>query len=108
MPLKPVLGVRGAVAGHRLGALEGGGGLPPPLQCVPARGSTSGHMNSHRAREVAAAARSRVLEGRTGRREEGVRHGILSPPPPISITPSPADLLVCRRGHEYDICCRGM
>ena len=28
MPLKPALGVRGTVAEHRLGALEGGGGLP--------------------------------------------------------------------------------
>ena len=32
MPLKLALGVRGTVTGHRLGALEGGGGgnLPPP------------------------------------------------------------------------------
>ena len=31
MPLRLALGVRGTVAGHRLGALEGGGGVPPPL-----------------------------------------------------------------------------
>ena len=30
MPLRLALGVRGTVAGHRLGALEGGGGVPPP------------------------------------------------------------------------------
>ena len=37
MPLSLALGVRGTVAGHRLGALEGGGGgyLPPPFQCRP-------------------------------------------------------------------------
>ena len=36
MPLKPPLGVRGTVAGHRLGALErGGGGVPPPLPMHP-------------------------------------------------------------------------
>ena len=49
MPLRLALGVRGTVAGHRLGALEGrglaqglgggGGGVPPPLQfqCILAR-----------------------------------------------------------------------
>ena len=38
MPLKLALGVRGAVAGHRLNALEGGGvgGSLPPFQCIPA------------------------------------------------------------------------
>ena len=34
MPLRLALGVRGTVAGHRLGALEGGGGLAP-FQCIP-------------------------------------------------------------------------
>ena len=29
MPVRLALGVRGTVAGHRLGALEGGGGTPP-------------------------------------------------------------------------------
>ena len=29
MPWRPALGVRGTVAGHRLGALEGGGRVPP-------------------------------------------------------------------------------
>ena len=37
MPLKQALAVRGTVAGHRLGALEGGRVLPPPpFQCIPA------------------------------------------------------------------------
>ena len=31
MPLKLALGIRGTVAGHRLGALGGEGGLPPPV-----------------------------------------------------------------------------
>ena len=35
MPLRLGLGVRGTVAGHRLGALEGGGGYLPPSQCIP-------------------------------------------------------------------------
>ena len=30
MPSRPALGVRGTVAGHRLGALKGGGGYLPP------------------------------------------------------------------------------
>ena len=33
MPLKLALAVRGTVAGHRVGALESGGG--PPFQCIP-------------------------------------------------------------------------
>ena len=36
MPLKLALAVRGTFAGHRLGALEGGGGCLPPFQCIPA------------------------------------------------------------------------
>ena len=39
MPLKLALGVRGTVAGHRLGALEGEGGEyppSPPFRCIPA------------------------------------------------------------------------
>ena len=36
MPLRLALGVRGTVAGHRLGALEGGGYLPPfPMHPCP-------------------------------------------------------------------------
>ena len=38
MPLKPALGVRGTVAGHRLGALEGG--HLHPFQCIPDHHST--------------------------------------------------------------------
>ena len=38
MPLKLALGVRGTVAGHRLGALEGGGYLAA-FQCIPDRGT---------------------------------------------------------------------
>ena len=33
--LRPVLGVRGTVAGHRLGGLEGGGGPPSPSNASP-------------------------------------------------------------------------
>ena len=37
-PLKLALAVRGTVAGHRLGALEdGGGGVPPPAPLTPPR-----------------------------------------------------------------------
>ena len=36
MPLRPALGIRGTVAGRRLGALEGGGGYFPPFQCISA------------------------------------------------------------------------
>ena len=35
MPLSLALGVRGTVAGHRLGAPEGGGGVPPPVPMHP-------------------------------------------------------------------------
>ena len=42
MPLRLALGVRGTVAGHRLGALEGGGGYPPPLPMHPCRGVGGG------------------------------------------------------------------
>ena len=36
MPPRLALGVRGTVAGRRLGALEGGGGgSSPPFQCIP-------------------------------------------------------------------------
>ena len=42
MLLKPALGVRETVAGHRLGALEGGGGTSPPFQCIPGRGTGRG------------------------------------------------------------------
>ena len=35
MPLRPALGVRGTVAGRRLGAVEGRGGTPPPFQYIP-------------------------------------------------------------------------
>ena len=38
MPLRLALGVRGTVAGHRLGALEGEGGNLPPFQCMPGEG----------------------------------------------------------------------
>ena len=35
MPLKLALAVRETVAGSRLDALEGGGGVPLPLPCLP-------------------------------------------------------------------------
>ena len=37
VPLTLALGVRETVAGHRLGALEGGGGASP-FQCIPGGG----------------------------------------------------------------------
>ena len=41
MPLRLALAVRETVAGHRLGALEGGGGVPRPLSMHPSRGGAS-------------------------------------------------------------------
>ena len=38
MPLKVAFGVRGQVAGHMLGALEGGGGYSPPSNASLPRG----------------------------------------------------------------------
>ena len=38
MPLKGAFAVRGTVAGHRLSALEGGGGGSPHFQCIPGVG----------------------------------------------------------------------
>ena len=38
MPLRLALGVGGTVAGHRLGALEMGGGSLPPFQSIPGGG----------------------------------------------------------------------
>ena len=35
MPLKLAFSARGTVAGHRLGALRGGGGYLLPFQCIP-------------------------------------------------------------------------
>ena len=59
MPLKPALAVRGTVAGHRLGALEGGD--LPPFQCIlapyppppPHLVSTVSGTNTARQRPVA-------------------------------------------------------
>ena len=45
MPLKPALGVRGTVARHRLGALEGGGGASPPSNASLAQGA-GGHTGA--------------------------------------------------------------
>ena len=46
MPLKLAVGIRETVAGHRLGALEGGV-TPPPFQCIYGGGGAN-----YRAREV--------------------------------------------------------
>ena len=43
MPLKLALAVRETVAGHSLGALEGGGS-PPFFQCMPAPGAANGGL----------------------------------------------------------------
>ena len=42
MPLKLALGVRGTAAGHRLGAVEGGGDYLSPFQCIPGGGEAEG------------------------------------------------------------------
>ena len=46
MPLRLALGVRGTVAGKRLGALDGGGLPPPPFQCIPAHPPLPGVSNT--------------------------------------------------------------
>ena len=38
MPLRLALGVKGTVAGHRLGGGLSGGGYLPPFQCIPLGG----------------------------------------------------------------------
>ena len=48
MPVRLALAVRGTVAGHRLGALEGGGGTPPPLPMHPGA-CLQGPLCTHRA-----------------------------------------------------------
>ena len=70
MPLRLALGVRGTVAGHRPGALEGGGYLPPS-QCTPARPTLTGSMpicpwggmNTHRPRHRVAVCLSLTAGG---------------------------------------------
>ena len=50
MPSSLALGVRGTVAGHRLGALEGGGGVPPPpsnASLPHPHAHTGGHLLTH-------------------------------------------------------------
>ena len=51
MPSNLALAVRGTVAGHRLGALEGGGGTPPPFQYIPAPGTSLANGQGLRAGE---------------------------------------------------------
>ena len=46
MPLKLALAVRGAVAGHRLGALEGRGGASPRFLCIPPGGGGVSQRNT--------------------------------------------------------------
>ena len=50
MPLKLALGVRGTVAGHRLGALERG--CLPPFQCIRGRGDVLEQLTAQAARST--------------------------------------------------------
>ena len=47
MPLRLALGVRGTAAGHRLGALKGGGGAVPPLLPMHPMGRGLGRRGGH-------------------------------------------------------------
>ena len=71
-PLKPALAGGGKVAGHRLGALEvgGGGGYLPPFQCIT------------REREGVGGRRRRRREGGGGREEEGKEAALRTLPAP--------------------------
>ena len=61
MPLKLALAVRGTAAGHRLGALEGGGGYPPA--CAVWDAPSKPH-NLPRSRSVLAQKTSLKLPGK--------------------------------------------
>ena len=47
MPLRLALGVRGTVAGHRLGALNGGRGASPPPSNAPPMATAGSHPLEH-------------------------------------------------------------
>ena len=68
MPLRLALGVRGTVAGHRLGALEGGGGTSPfPIH-------PRGGLAPRRAHATTACHRTRHL-----RRRDAMNHAVARP-----------------------------
>ena len=102
MPLKPALGVRETVAGHRLGAPEGGGGgYLPPFQCIPDWGmQTHGPTLMPPPRVT-----SRPVHGAPGGlKSPPRRHSTASGPPPVcrwcwSVFLSP-ERSVSRRGTE--------
>ena len=80
MPLRLALGVRETVGGHRLGALEGGGYLPP-FQCITGGGGRGG---------CRAAVRVRVAEG-----GGGARPGLLGPGVPYAAGPGGCPITEC-------------
>ena len=47
MPLSLAVAVRETVAGHRLGALEEGGGGLPPFQCIPPPPAAEARSTAH-------------------------------------------------------------
>ena len=85
MPLKLALGVRGIVAGHRLGGLEGGGGGGTGLR---ERGNDtskstgrSGRQNAATQRNMRREERVTVRGGVKKQRPDGMSHGGYLPPP---------------------------
>ena len=73
LPLKLALAVRGTVAGHRLGALEGG--YPPPFKCIPGGGGGANQND----RLVALMAMSGCPTN-SGQKQEKISHHIPSDP----------------------------
>ena len=83
MPSKLALAVRETVAGHRLGALEGGGGAPPPLPVQPwgsgeGGGGAGGHVNTPKTRPSQKPVRPVLL--RVGVAEDGIDRRTNGPP----------------------------
>ena len=104
MPLKPALAVRGTVAGHRLGAPEGGGGSPPPpsfpmhpcpstlsssssdTSAAPDDTHTHTHTHTHRPMSPLTAVRSAADPENHWRHAPQVQPAdATSPPPPFSV-----------------------
>ena len=92
MPLRLAPAVRGTGAGHRPGALEGGGGGLPSLRCIPAPPPPLSRRTVHVLMASASIAlRSAVQQGRRPYTRPG----------PFHATPSPVCCvggLRCRRG----------
>ena len=88
MPLRLALGVRGTVAGHRLGALEGGGGASPLFQCTPGDVMKGKHVQKNFGAVGIVAPTPLSLKtwggGGGGGGAGGVSHTRTGPPPPPS------------------------